>query len=118
LTYQEWSGNWKEIFRWISMAKGYNYFSRGLNEILEESKKYPDLAIEKHLVLIYDRDFLFYLSRTGKNAGAQYHKIIEAALMKARDSGLVERLVGKYWNNDFTTLGYHNRVKLYLKTPE
>ncbi len=58
--YKEQSGSWKSIFLKIAGGRGYNYFSRGINEIVDESKQYPDLDIEKRLVLIYDRDYLFY----------------------------------------------------------
>lgn len=117
LKYQEASGNWAKIFKLISIGRIYNYFSRGINEILIESKKYPKLAIEQRLVLIYDRDFFFYLSKKGKNAGAKYEKAINSALKKAKSSGLIEKLVEKYWGDDFITLNYKKRVKLYLKTP-
>lgn len=118
LLYLEHSGNWKVIFRMVALGVKYNYFSRGLNEIAEEAKQYPDLAIEKRLVLIYDRDFRFYLSKTGVNAGVQYRGLIAHALKKAGESGLVERLVREYWDETLKTLNYDKRIKIYLKTPE
>ncbi len=118
LLYKEKPGNWKAIYEMVSRGRDFNYFSRGLNEILVESKQYPDLAIEKRLVLIYDRDFRFYLSKTGKNAGAKYKEFLVDALNKAKESGLIERLVRKYWSNDFKSLNYDKRIKLYLKTPK
>ncbi len=118
LKYKEHSGNWKAIFKMIPARSVYDYFSRGINEILEEAEQYPDLAIEERLVLIYERDFIYYLSKTGKNAGAKYKDIIEHALIKAKDSGLVERLINKQWTNDFKTLNFDKRIKIHLKTPE
>ncbi len=118
MKYIEESGNWQKIFKLIAKSRGNYYFPRGLNEILEESKSYPDLAIESRLALIYDRDFYFYLSKTGINAGAKFKDTIEHSLKKAKDSGLIEKLVKKYWKNDLKTLQYDKRVKIYLKTPE
>ncbi len=118
LGYKEHPGNWKAIFKMVSSGRDYNYFSRGLNEIVEEAKQYSDLAIEKRLVLIYDRDFRFYLSKTGENAGAKYKNVIEHALKKAKDSRLIERLVRKYWANDLKALNYDKRTKIHLRTPK
>lgn len=118
LRYKEQGGNWKSIFLMIRRDRAFNYFSRGINEVIDESKQYPDLDIEKRLVFIYDRDCLFYLSKTGVNAGAKYKDVIEHALKKAKDSGLIKRLVKKYWSNDIKALSYDNRIKLHLKTPK
>ena len=118
LKYKEHPGNWKAIFKMVAAGRDYNYFSRGLNEILEEAKQYPELAIEERLVFIYDRDFRFYLSKKGENAGAKYKDVIEHALKKAQASKLIQRLVRKYWANDLKALNYDARIKVYLKTPQ
>lgn len=114
LRYKEHSGNWKSIFEMIPSRRVYDYFPRGLNEIVVEARQYPDLAIEKRLVLVYDRDFRFYLSKTG----AVYKDEIEHALKMAKVSGLIERLVGKHWGNDLKTLNYDKRTVIHLKTPK
>ena len=118
LPYGEQSGNWGVIFKKIPLGRDFNYFPRGLNEIIVEAKQYSELEIEKKLVLIYDRDFRFYLSKEGPNAAAKYKEILESSLKKAQESGLIERLVKKYWADDFETLNYNERVRIYLKTPK
>jgi hypothetical protein len=118
LRFEEKSGNWKAIFRMIPRGRSFHYFSRGLIEIISESKQYPDLAIEKRLVLIYDRDFRFYLSKKGKNAARKYFDILDKALKNASSKGLIKRLVRKYWAGDFQKLHYDQRVTLHLKTPK
>lgn len=115
LRYKESSGNWKSIFKMIPYGRDYNYISRGVNEIITETKDHPYLAIEEKLLLIYDRDFQFYLSKSGDNAGAKYEDIIEFAMRKAKKSGLIHRLVKKYWDEDFKTLNYDKRIKIYLE---
>jgi len=118
LDYAEHSGNWESIFKMVALGRAYDYFPRGLNEILTEAKRYPDLQIEQNLVLIYRRDFVFYLSRTGPNAGIRYAKELNAALKQARDSGLIRKLVRKYWSEDIEALNYEQRTKIYLNLPE
>ncbi|MCP3921861.1 MAG: hypothetical protein GY714_04670 [Desulfobacterales bacterium] len=117
LSYKEIEGNWKNIYKMIT-TKDNIYFSRGMNEIVSESKDYSDLLIEEKLVLIYDRDFLFYLSKKDKNAGFKYKNIIEKALNKSKKSGLIRKLVRKYWRSNYKILNYDKRVKLSLKTPK
>jgi hypothetical protein len=118
LTYKEQNANYQPIFRMLAEGRDYNYFPRGLNEIMLESKEYPDLDVEKRLVLIYDRDHRFYLSKEGPYAGSKYKAILNSALKKAQDSGLIDRLVRKYWADDFKELHYDERIKINLKTPK
>ena len=117
IEYKEHTGNWKSIFKMIPSRPDYNYFSRGVNEILEESKQYPKLAIEKNLLFVYTRDYFFYLSKTGANAGANYKDIIEDSLEQARDSGLIERLTKKYWGDHLKQLQCDKRIQIPLITP-
>lgn len=117
LEYQEQSGNWKNIYKMLEKDRIYDYFSRGFVEILKESEAFPELLVENNLVLIYDRDFHYYLSSTGEFAGAKYKDIIESALFRAQETGLITRLINKYWAEDFAKLNYDKRVKIYLETP-
>lgn len=118
LLHHENSGNWKAVFMMLAQGRDYDYFPRGGNEIVEESTAYPELTILKRLVFIYDRDFLFYLSTTGEHAGVRNREAIESSLAKARGSGLLERLVVQYWGESLEQLGYDQRVKVHLTTPE
>lgn len=115
---KEHPGNWKSIFNMIPYGRVYHYFSRGVNEILTEARQYPDLAIEKSIVFIYERDFRFYLSKKGMHAGARYRDAIDQAMKKAKKKGLIDALVTKYWGENLTVLNYDQRKKIYLKTPE
>ena len=117
LLYKEKSGSWQSIFPRVAAGRDYDYFSRGLNEILAEHKQYPALAIEKRLVLEYQRDFKFYLSKKENSSGIKYHDVLSKALEQAKRSGLIEKLVNKYWKQDLETLDYKNRLKLRLKNP-
>lgn len=118
LTYNENSGSWKQIFRMTAQGSRHHYFPRGVNEITVEAQQYSNLTIENRLLLIYDRDFRFYLSKQGVNAGSRYKNEIEKALKTARESGLIDRLTDKYWGSDLKKLNYKKRIKIQLKTPQ
>lgn len=118
LSYKENYGNWTSIFKMIMAGRDYHYFPRGLNEIMVEARQFPELSVEKKLVLIYDRDFRFYLSKEGPNAGKKYQDILSSVMNKAKQSGLIDRLIRKYWGNDFDALNYDQRQKIYLETPK
>lgn len=114
LKYLEKDGNWRLIYKMVRKGgRGYDYFSRGMIEILPESKTYPYLEIEKRLVLIYERDFQFYLGQ-----GSESMKpILIQALENAKKSGLMQQLIRKHWAEDFEKLNFDERIKIKLKTP-
>jgi len=114
LDYKEKEGNWKGIFKMIPRGHSYDYFARGINEIVSEASQYPDLDIEKNLAFIYERDFQFYLSKEGVNAGKPYQKVLTEALQNAQATGLLSRLAEKYWGNNLKQLNYEQRTKIYL----
>ena len=115
LPYQEIDGEWRVIYDMLAKGdRGLDYFSRGFTEIVGEAAEHPTLEIEKHLVLIYNRDFYFYLS----SSAAQYKDTLEAALLKAQTDGLIDELVQKYWADSFTKLNMDARIQIELETPE
>ncbi len=115
LKYFEYSGNWRDIYKHLKFKTlNIDYFSRGLNEIYTESLNNPELAIERHLMLIYDRDYIFYLNQSLDN----YSEIIENALKQAKEDGIIDNLLNKYWSETFKKLKISNRKKIYLRTPK
>jgi hypothetical protein len=117
LKYKESSGNWKSIFKMIPYGRDYHYISRGVNEINAEAQEYPGLDIEKKLLFNYNHESYFYLSKTGVHGGGQYKDIIEKAMINAQNSGLIKRLIKKYWPETLKTLNVENRIELYLDNP-
>lgn len=114
LPHMKKDGNWHQIYKWLKDGIGnFDYFARGINEIAEEAPLHPYLDVEKNLMLVYERDFVFYL-----NTGSAYLKPhFEKALLKAKDSGLRERLIKKHWLTVFEKYGYESRRKIQLVTP-
>lgn len=114
LLYREQIGDWQAIYGKVAANREYDYFPRGVNEVIAESKLYPDLEIEPSLVFEYERDFLFYLSPYS----AHKYSALEKALIYAEETGLIDALVQKYWGEDLTTLNYSTREKIQLITPK
>ncbi|MBT4288727.1 MAG: hypothetical protein HOD92_15475 [Deltaproteobacteria bacterium] len=107
-------GDWRQIYHKVAdSVTGFDYFPRGTNEIIEEAMLHPELEIERKLILVYDRDFIFYLSKDH----ARYQKILEESLEKIKDSGIMDNLIRKYWDAALSILRYDERTIIKLNTP-
>ncbi|MDN3609894.1 hypothetical protein QWZ16_09305 [Vibrio ostreicida] len=107
-------GEWRSLYSKLTSTGFVNYFPRGMIEVLNEAKQNPHLAVEQRLLLVYQKDFYFYLSPQF----AHYQSILEKALLNAQQSGLMERLVKKYWQTTFEQLKPEGRVVIELALPE
>jgi membrane-bound lytic murein transglycosylase MltF len=96
-----------------SKKRGIDYFPRGANEITAEAKDNPDLAIEPKLLLVYPRDFRFYLSKNNASLKAT----LETALAAAEKSGLQQKLVYEFFGPAIADLNLDKRIKIALKNP-
>ena len=96
-----------------SKKRGIDYFSRGVNEILSEAKIHSHLDIEENLMLVYKRDFFFYLS----NQNSHLQSIIKKSLRQAKYSGLMDKLIQDYWGESFKNLKLERRIRIDLETP-
>lgn len=117
LRYYEKQGDYKYIFNMLgSKRRNVDYFSRGALEILMESPFYPQLDVEKTFVLIYDMDFKFFFSEGNEEIKGR----VEEALMKAKEAGIMDQLLKKYFPEIYLPEGLNleNRTKIYLKTPK
>lgn len=114
LQYIEQLGNWQSIYPKLANRRDFDYFPRGVNEIVPEATVQDRLVIESNLVLEYQRDFIFYLSESG----LQKQTLMSRALESAQSTGLIDRLVQKYWGEDLIKLNYNNRIVIKLNTPD
>jgi hypothetical protein len=115
LKYEEIDGEWRVIYNMVAEGnRGLDYFSRGFTEVVGDAAEHPNLKIESHLVLIYNRDFYYYLS----SSAAPYKEVLQKALLQAQTSGLINELVQKYWANSFAKLNMDKRIKIELETPK
>ncbi|MCO7188136.1 MULTISPECIES: hypothetical protein [unclassified Pseudoalteromonas] len=93
LPYVESASDHTTILRMLTDGnRGFDYFSRGLNEI-DDYTLSNGLIIEPHLVLSYPLDFHFYLHPENK----VHISILTRALEQARDSGLQAQLLRKHF---------------------
>lgn len=53
------NGEWRGLYKKLSVSGTVNYFPRGVTEIYQESIINPHLAIEQHLLFQYQRDLNF-----------------------------------------------------------
>ncbi|EEX31259.1 MULTISPECIES: hypothetical protein [Vibrio] len=107
-------GEWRALYSKLTPKGDVNYFPRGMTEILGEAAQNPHLAIEQRLLLNYEKDFYFYLS----DEAAGYRQILEQALKQAKNSGLIDRLVRKYWQQTYEQIKPDDRVVINLALPE
>ncbi|WP_425425318.1 hypothetical protein [Vibrio sonorensis] len=107
-------GEWRAIYDMLTANGDLNYFPRGMTEVVQESRLNPHLAIEKNLLLVYEKDFKFYL---GPSA-VEHRELLENALRDARKSGLMDSIIKKYWQHTFNTIQPENRTVIRLKLPD
>ncbi len=108
------TGDWRRLFSMVENGdRGIDYIVRSAGEITREAADYKGLAIEKHLVLSYERDMHFYLAP----GAVRYRAIIENALAQADRSGLKKSLIAQYLMPQFKSLNLDKRVTLKLATP-
>lgn len=107
-------GEWRALYDHLTLDGDVNYFPRGLNEVGSEALQNPQLAIERRLLLVYERDFKFYLSPKM----APYRTKIEQALQQAKQNGLIDRLVKKHWGASIERIQPAQRVVIKLALPD
>jgi hypothetical protein len=108
-------GDWKTLYKMVAAGnRGVDYLPRGANEMITEIAEHPELALEKNLVLIYQKDQITYVSPTEANLVP----ILEKALKKAAASGLIKKLVNQYYKAAFDPpLDVDARVVIDLALP-
>jgi len=115
LKYISVDGDWRKIYSMVARRiNNFDYFSRGVNEIVLETKAHPELDIEERLLFVYERDFQLYLGKSG----ARHKTILSKALQKAKESGLMDRLIRKHWSEVYSTMNLDKRIKIRLELPD
>lgn len=110
LAYYPQDGEWRALYDKLSRVGPVNYFPRGINEIMTEARLVPNLDIEQRLLIVYDRDFRFYLSESAE----RHQTLLQEALERADKSGLLQRLIDTYWLKDLKKLNLEKRVVIRL----
>ncbi|MGL1860934.1 MAG: hypothetical protein OCC46_00255 [Pseudodesulfovibrio sp.] len=106
---------WRLLYGMVAnTTREVDYFSRAFNEVVKEVENHPELIIEPHLMFVYNRDFIFYVSPKSPRLAS----FIECALIKARDTGLMGRLLKKHWARNYDIIKPGTRTIIKLKTPQ
>ncbi|WDE06774.1 hypothetical protein SG34_007690 [Thalassomonas viridans] len=114
LPYVEIPGENRKIYPMLaSKRRNIDYLSRGINEIVSEAQRFPDLEIETNLLFCYRLDMYFYL---GPSA-TRYHRILTESLQQAEKHGLIKALIHKHWGNVEQILQLNKRQKIELQLP-
>ena len=113
LPYQGMTGNWRFLFSMVAAGnRGIDYLPRGANEVTLDLALHPDLVLERHLLFVYPGDHIVYLTPRHP----EFQRIFEAALARARSSGIIHRLVRTWYPEVFgPALGLDQRVVLPLE---
>jgi hypothetical protein len=72
------------------------------------------LAVERHLLLTYNKDAIFYVSPKR----ADIAPLIDDAMRQARAQGVIHARATANWAADIHALDLDGRVKISLRTPE
>lgn len=102
------------VYEMLAMQR-VDYFSRSVQEITtnyeEYIVKYPELAIEKHLVLVYPLPVYFFVTPKA----AQLAKDVQLGLEAISISGQMEELFLEYYRDKVQSLNLDRRVIIELK---
>ena len=112
-------GEWRRVYNILSSERrrikaGYDYFSLGSLQITREAAPYPDLAKEPRLLLIYDRDFKYYVRQDNPDL----HQKVMQALQGADASGLLDEKIQEYYGAELEALSLESRLRIHLALPE
>ncbi|WP_147818930.1 hypothetical protein [Salidesulfovibrio onnuriiensis] len=106
--------DWRLIYEMAAHRdRGIDYFPRGFVEIMGEHDRHHELVIEPHLMLVYKRDFIIYLSQRDKDLAP----VLRKALVHARESGLMDRLLRKHYKRSFDALRPEKRRVIRVALP-
>ncbi|RHW22236.1 hypothetical protein [Pseudomonas jilinensis] len=116
LAVQPLDGDWRRLYRMVaSQARGIDYLPRAAYEIAAEWPSHPDLAVEQHLVLVYEQDHILYVSP----AEPELHQLLLKALNEAARSGLIRRLAREHYAEVFEPpVNLGERRAIVLIAPE
>ncbi|WP_163830691.1 type 2 periplasmic-binding domain-containing protein [Spartinivicinus ruber] len=98
-------------------AKRFDYFSRGLNEIIPEFKarkvKYPSMTIEQEILLFYPYPFIFFVSKNNPKLA----KRLESGLTIMVKNGSLDRHFNQYYQETLQALNLKKRRLIKISNP-
>ncbi len=99
------------------LAGRFDLFPRGVTEVTLElakyGRRYPDLAIEQHLLIRYPYPQFFYVSKSAPHLAAR----LTAGLEQMAKDGSFDALFNKYFARSLRALRLEQRVTIDLDNP-
>ncbi len=112
-------GTYEGLFAMVANGR-FNFFSRGVVEVHDEfqlwKKKYPQLAIEKDLLIYYPWPFYFYFSRSAAGK-LRAERVRKGLLAVFKDKALFDALFFKYYSKALHDLQIKKRRLFILDNP-
>ncbi len=112
----ETAANFELLFPMLVHGR-FDLFPRGLFEIHRElaayGARYPDLAIEQHLLLHYPFCDAYYVSRSAPHLAAR----LKAGLERMQADGSLDALINKHYGQLLVDLNLRQRVVINLQNP-
>ena len=109
-------GDWKRLYQMVaSQSRGMDYLPRGAHEMANEWLVHPELAVERHMVLVYDQDHILYISPTDP----ELHRLLQSVMHEAQQSGLIAEVAADFFAEVFEPpVNLQQRRVIRLATPE
>jgi hypothetical protein len=112
----ETTSNFESLFLMLLHGR-FDLFPRGLSEIARElaayGKRYPEIAIEQHLLLHYPFCDAYYVSRSAPHLAAR----LTAGLERMVADGSFDALFARYFGQRLADLNLRERVVIELSNP-
>jgi hypothetical protein len=112
----ELSSTYEGVFAMLMRGR-FDLFPRGATEVVQEmaayGPQYPDLTIERHLLIKYPYAQFFYVSKSSPHLA----KRLADGLEKMRRDGSFDALFNKHFARTLGTLGLPERTVIELENP-
>jgi len=92
------AGEWRRLYNMVAVGnRGIDYLPRGAQEMAGEWREHPNLDVEKHLVLVYNKDHVLYVSPRE----IELYKTLSRLMPQASRNGLIRTLAEKHYRAVF-----------------
>lgn len=92
------AGEWRRLYNMVAVGnRGIDYLPRGAQEMAREWREHPNLDVEQHLVLVYDKDHVLYVSPRE----IELYQTLSRLMPEASRGGLIRTLAGKHYRAVF-----------------
>lgn len=92
------AGEWRRLYNMVAVGnRGIDYLPRGAQEMAREWREHPNLDVEQHLVLVYDKDHVLYVSPRE----VELHRTLSKLMPEASRDGLIRALAEKHYRAVF-----------------